>query len=40
MKMQNEIAAPVDGTIAEVMVAAGQSVNAGDRMLRIEAAEG
>jgi len=38
MKMQNEIAAPVDGIVAELKVAAGQSVNVGDGLLRIEPA--
>ncbi len=36
MKMQNEIAAPVAGTVAEVAVRVGQSVNAGDVLLVIE----
>jgi len=30
MKMENEIVAPHDGTVAEICVAAGALVNAGD----------
>ena len=33
MKMQNEIMAPGDGKVADVRVAAGQSVNTGDVMV-------
>ena len=30
MKMENEIFAPADGTVAEVRVRGGESVNTGD----------
>ena len=30
MKMENEIVAPQDGTVASIQVSAGQSVEAGD----------
>ena len=30
MKMENEIVAPEDGTVASINVSAGQSVEAGD----------
>ena len=33
MKMQNEIMAPADGTIADVRVSAGSTVNTGDVMI-------
>ena len=33
MKMQNEIMAPADGTIADVRVSAGQTVGTGDVMI-------
>ena len=33
MKMQNEIMAPSDAKVADVRVAAGQSVNTGDVMV-------
>lgn len=37
MKMQNEIAAPSDGVIAEIHVAAGQAVGAGTKLLTFAA---
>jgi len=36
MKMENEIKAPVAGTIAEVFVVEGDSVNTGDDLFRIQ----
>ena len=39
MKMQNEIGAPVAGTVRQVFVAAGQAVAAGARLLLLEAEE-
>jgi len=36
MKMENEIAAPVAGTISSIVAAAGSSVNAGDVLVTIE----
>jgi biotin carboxyl carrier protein len=33
MKMENEIMAPVDGTVAQVVVSKGASVNSGDVLL-------
>jgi glutaconyl-CoA decarboxylase len=36
MKMENEISAPVDGTIAQILVKTGESVNGGDVMIVIE----
>ncbi|MFZ5478126.1 MAG: biotin/lipoyl-containing protein [Myxococcota bacterium] len=36
MKMENELKAPVDGTVAEVLVAEGQAVEAGTKLVRIE----
>jgi biotin carboxyl carrier protein len=30
MKMENEIVAPADGTVAQIQAAKGSSVNAGD----------
>jgi len=36
MKMENEIAAPVAGTISSIIAAAGSSVNAGDVLMTIE----
>lgn len=35
MKMENEITAPIDGTLAEVLVEAGQTVESGAELLRI-----
>ena len=35
MKMENEIPAPKDGTIAQVVAAKGSSVNAGDTLVVI-----
>jgi len=37
MKMQNEIAAPSDGTVGEIFVAKGVAVNAGAKLLTIDA---
>ena len=36
MKMENEITAPVAGTIAELFVVEGDSVNTGDDLFRIQ----
>jgi len=36
MKMQNEMKAPKDGTVREIRVAEGETVNAGDVLARIE----
>jgi biotin carboxyl carrier protein len=36
MKMENEIKAPVAGTIAEIFVVEGGSVNTGDNLFRIK----
>jgi biotin carboxyl carrier protein len=36
MKMENEIKAPVAGTIAEIFVVEGDSVNTGDSLFRIK----
>jgi biotin carboxyl carrier protein len=36
MKMENEIKAPVAGTIAEMFVVEGDSVNTGDSLFRIQ----
>jgi len=36
MKMQNEIPAPFDGVVAEVLVSQGTSVQTGDVLVRIE----
>lgn len=33
MKMENEILAPQDGTVAQVLVSKGSSVNAGDALV-------
>jgi biotin carboxyl carrier protein len=35
MKMENEIRAPIAGTIAELFVVEGGSVNTGDALFRI-----
>lgn len=37
MKMENELKSPIDGTIAEIYVAEGQPVEAGTRLVRVEA---
>ncbi len=37
MKMENEMKAPVDGVVAEVLVVEGQAVEAGTKLVRIEA---
>jgi geranyl-CoA carboxylase alpha subunit len=37
MKMQHEIIAQIDGTVAEVLVAGDQQVAADDLMIRIDA---
>lgn len=36
MKMENELKSPVEGTVGEVMVAPGQPVEAGTKLLRID----
>jgi biotin carboxyl carrier protein len=36
MKMENEMKAPVDGVVAEVLVAEGQAVEAGTKLARID----
>ena len=33
--MENELKAPIDGTVAEVFVSEGQTVETGARLLRI-----
>ena len=33
MKMENEITAPADGTVASIPVAKGASVNSGDTLM-------
>jgi len=40
MKMQNTIRSPRAGTVAEVLVAAGQAVGHGEPILRFEAGGG
>jgi len=35
MKMENEIKAPIAGTVAELFVVEGDSVNTGDDLFRI-----
>ena len=36
MKMENELKAPMDGRVAEILVVAGQAVDAGAVLMRIE----
>lgn len=36
MKMENEMKSPIDGTIAEILVAEGQAVEAGTKLVRVE----
>jgi biotin carboxyl carrier protein len=36
MKMQNEVRAPRDGTVGEVVVAAGSAVATGQLLLRLD----
>jgi biotin carboxyl carrier protein len=36
MKMENEIVAPSDGTVASINVAGGASVNAGDLLVTLD----
>ncbi len=36
MKMENELKAPMDGLVAEILVVAGQAVDAGAVLMRIE----
>jgi len=36
MKMENEVRAPVEGTVVEILVSAGDAVEAGAKLLRIE----
>jgi 3-methylcrotonyl-CoA carboxylase alpha subunit len=38
MKMEHTIAAPIDGTVAELLYAPGDQVNEGAPLLRLEAA--
>jgi biotin carboxyl carrier protein len=35
MKMENELAAPVDGTVVKIYTSRGESINAGDSILTI-----
>lgn len=35
MKMENEVVAPEDGIVSEVLVSAGQSVESGDVLVRL-----
>jgi acetyl-CoA/propionyl-CoA carboxylase biotin carboxyl carrier protein len=37
MKMENEILAPNDGTVTDVFVAAGETVDVGAKLLRVQA---
>lgn len=37
MKMENELKSPVDGHVAEILVVEGQTVEAGTKLVRIEA---
>jgi biotin carboxyl carrier protein len=37
MKMENELKSPIDGVVKEVLVAEGQVVDAGTKLVRIEA---
>ena len=36
MKMENEMKCPIDGTVAEILVAEGQAVEAGTKLIRVE----
>jgi len=36
MKMENELKSPVDGTVVELMVAEGQTIEAGTKLARVE----
>jgi biotin carboxyl carrier protein len=36
MKMQNELTAPADATVKEVLVSAGQTVDQGQALIRLE----
>ena len=36
MKMENEMKSPIDGTIAEILVSEGQTVEAGTKLVRVE----
>jgi biotin carboxyl carrier protein len=40
MKMQNPILSPVDGTVVEIKVEAGQTVETGDVLIILEEDEG
>ncbi|MDP2307078.1 MAG: biotin/lipoyl-containing protein [Pseudomonadota bacterium] len=37
MKMENEMKSPIDGTVAEILVTEGQAVEAGTKLVRVEA---
>ena len=37
MKMQTNLLAPADGTVAEVLVTVGEAVEAGDLMIKLRA---
>ena len=37
MKMQTNLLAPADGTVAEVLVSVGEAVEAGDLMIKLRA---
>lgn len=37
MKMENEMKSPIDGTVAEILVAEGQAVESGTKLVRVEA---
>jgi acetyl/propionyl-CoA carboxylase alpha subunit len=37
MKMENEMKSPIDGTVAEILVAEGQAVETGTKLVRVEA---
>jgi acetyl/propionyl-CoA carboxylase alpha subunit len=37
MKMENELKSPVDGRVAEILVAEGQAVEAGTKLVKVEA---
>ncbi|MDP2312245.1 MAG: biotin/lipoyl-containing protein [Pseudomonadota bacterium] len=37
MKMENEMKSPIDGTVGEILVGEGQAVEAGTKLVRVEA---
>ncbi len=37
MKMESDVASPLDGVVAEVLATEGQAVEAGDELIRFEA---